>query len=77
MDGLATRVQRPRGWANQKVLYDAKRHTHTARGLTLSTIHGDLLWSDGGWPGSCNEHELVTVDARSVGGIPPPCARVQ
>jgi hypothetical protein len=24
LDGLATRVQRPRGWANQKVLYDAK-----------------------------------------------------
>ena len=23
LDGLATRVQRPRGWANQKVLYDA------------------------------------------------------
>jgi hypothetical protein len=36
-------VQRPRGWANQKVLYDAKRHTHTAQGLALSTIHGDLL----------------------------------
>jgi hypothetical protein len=46
VDGLATRVQRPRGWANQKVLYDAKRHAHTAQGLALSTIHGDLLW---GW----------------------------
>jgi hypothetical protein len=31
VDGLATRVQRPGGWANQKVLYDAKRRTHTAR----------------------------------------------
>jgi hypothetical protein len=59
VDGLATRVQRPRGWANQKVLYDAKRHTHTAQGLGLSTIHGDLLWCDGGWPGSCHEHELL------------------
>src|SRR5919198_5224088 len=38
-DGLGTRVQRPRGWANQKVLYDAKRHAHTAQGLALSTIH--------------------------------------
>ncbi len=38
LDGLATRVQRPRGWADQKVLYDAKRHTHTAQGLALSTI---------------------------------------
>jgi hypothetical protein len=47
LDGLAARVQRPRGWANQKVLYDAKRHTHTAQGLTLSTIHGDLLWMTG------------------------------
>src|SRR5215217_8035362 len=50
VDGLATRVQRPREWANQKVLYDAKRHTHTAQGLSLSSVHGDLLWLDGGWP---------------------------
>jgi hypothetical protein len=61
VDGLATRVQRPRGWANQKVLYDAKRHTHTAQGLAVSTIHGNLLWVDGGWPGSCHEHELIQL----------------
>ena len=54
VDGLATRVQRPRSWANQKVLYDAKRHTHTAQGLAVSTIWGDLLWVDGGWPGCCH-----------------------
>ena len=48
VDGLATRVQRPRGWANQKVLYDAKRHTHTAQGLAVSTVWGDLLWVEGG-----------------------------
>jgi DDE superfamily endonuclease len=59
VDGLATRVQRPAGWANQKVLYDPKRHSHTAQGLAISTIHGDLLWCDGGWPGSCHEHELL------------------
>jgi DDE superfamily endonuclease len=58
VDGLATRVQRPSAWVNQKVLYDAKRHTHTAQGLAVSTIHGDLLWCDGGWPGSCHEQEL-------------------
>src|SRR6266542_4526216 len=28
---------------------DAKRHTHTAQGLALSTVWGDLLWVDGGW----------------------------
>ncbi len=61
VDGLATRVQRPAGWANQKVLYDAKRHAHTAQGLAVSTIHGDLLWVDGGWPGSCHEHELLKL----------------
>jgi hypothetical protein len=61
VDGLATRVQRPRGWANQKVLYDPKRHSHTAQGLAISTIHGDLLWCDGGWPGSCHEHELIEL----------------
>lgn len=59
LDGLGTRVQRPKEWANQKVLYDAKRHTHTAQGLSLATVHGDLLWLDGGWPGSCHEQELV------------------
>ena len=61
VDGLATRVQRPRGWADQKVLYDPKRHTHTAQGLSVSTIWGDLLWVDGGWPGSCHEHELIQL----------------
>jgi hypothetical protein len=39
----------PAGGPNQKVLYDAKRRTHTAQGVALSTIHGDLLWCDGGW----------------------------
>jgi hypothetical protein len=24
-------------------LYDAKRHTHTAQGLSLLSVHGDLL----------------------------------
>jgi hypothetical protein len=61
IDGLATRVQRPRSWANQKVLYDAKRHTHTAQDVVVSTIHGDLLWCDRGWPGSCHEHELLAL----------------
>jgi hypothetical protein len=61
LDGLATRMQRPRGWANQKVLYDPKRHSHTAQGLAISTIHGDLLWVDGRWPGSCHEHELIEL----------------
>jgi hypothetical protein len=52
-------VQRPAGWANQKVLYDAKRPHR--QGLAVSTIHGDLLWVDGGWPGSCHEHELIQL----------------
>ena len=61
VDGLATRVQRPAGWANQKVLYDTKRHAHTAQGLVVSTIWGDLLWCDGGWPGSYHEQELLAL----------------
>ena len=56
VDGLATRLQRPRGWASQKVLYDAKRHTPSAQGLG-AVHHGDLLWCDGGRPGSRHEHE--------------------
>jgi hypothetical protein len=63
----APRVRRggPRSWANQKVLYDAKRHIHTAQGLAVSTIWGDLLWCDGGWPGSCHEHELIELSGLS------------
>jgi hypothetical protein len=44
VDGLATRGQRPGGWANQKVLYEAKRRTHTAlvdrgfRGLAKARV---------------------------------------
>jgi DDE superfamily endonuclease len=71
VDGLATRVQRPCGWANQKVLYDAKRHTHTAQGLAVSTIWDDLLWVDGGWPGGCHEHELIELAGldRALDGV--------
>jgi hypothetical protein len=50
VDGLATRVQRPAGWTSQKVLDDAERHAHTALGLAVSTIWGDLLWVDGQLP---------------------------
>jgi hypothetical protein len=48
------------------VLYDAKRHAHTAQGLAVSTIHGELLWCDGGWPGSCHEHELSELSGLSA-----------
>jgi len=49
VDGLATRVQRPCGWANQKVLYDTKRRAHTAQGLSVATIWGDLRgWTAAG-----------------------------
>jgi hypothetical protein len=60
VDGLATRVQRPSGWANQKVWYDANA-TPTPPRAWRSTVHGDLLWCDGGWPGSCHEHELLKL----------------
>ena len=71
VDGLATRVQRPAGWGNQKVLYDAKRHAHTAQGLALSTVWGDLLWCDGGWPGSCHEQELLALSGLACAGWGP------
>jgi hypothetical protein len=58
------------------VLYDAKRHAHTAQGLAVSTVWGDLLWCDGGWLGSCHEQELLALsgldgvlDAASVAAI--------
>jgi hypothetical protein len=27
----------------------------------VSTIHSELLWCDGGWPGSCHEHEPIAL----------------
>jgi DDE superfamily endonuclease len=36
-------------------------HRDEHEGLAISTIHGDLLWLDGGWPGSCHEHELIKL----------------
>jgi hypothetical protein len=44
-----------------------KRHAHTAQGLVVSTIWGDLSWVDGGWPGSCHEHELIALSG--LGGM--------
>jgi hypothetical protein len=42
----------------------------------VSTVHGDLLWCDGGWPGSCHGHEPVelsglgkVLDASGVAAI--------
>jgi hypothetical protein len=29
--------------------------------VAVSTTWGDLLWVDGGWPGSCHEHELIEL----------------
>ena len=61
VDGLATRVQRPAGWANQQgAVRRQAPHPHR-QGLSLSTVHGDVLWCDGGWPGSCHEQELVAL----------------
>jgi hypothetical protein len=30
-------------------------------GLSVATTWGELLWLDGGWPGSCHEHELIQL----------------
>jgi hypothetical protein len=32
----------------------------------VSTIWGDLLWCDGGWPGSCHEQELLELAGLSA-----------
>jgi hypothetical protein len=51
-------VQRPARWGNQKVLDDAKRHTHTAQGLSVSTIGatccgGTVAGRAAAWAGGC------------------------
>ena len=65
VDGLATRVQRPGGWANQKACMTPggaptpPRAWRCRRRERPSTAI--CLWCDGGWPGSCHEHELLEV----------------
>lgn len=61
LDGAGTRVARPASWANQYQLYDAHRGAHTAQALVVSTLDGDLLWVDGGWPGRAHEQQLVAL----------------
>jgi hypothetical protein len=39
--------------------------------VAVSTIHGDLLWCDGGWPGSCHEHELLTLSGSTRSWMTP------
>jgi hypothetical protein len=57
---------------NQKVLDDPKRHTHTAQGLAVATLHGDLLWADGGV-----RHEALhdRVGVRDLHGLAVVAAR--
>jgi hypothetical protein len=38
--------------------------------LALSTVHGDLLWRDGRWPGSRHEQELLALSAVGEGWTP-------
>ncbi len=47
------------GWANQKVLDDAKRHAHTRPGCAAVDRLGRPAVVRRGWPGSCHEHELL------------------
>ncbi len=84
VDGLATRVQRPRGWANQKVLYDAKRHARTRPGpghldrLGRPVVAGRWLAGRlprarahpaGGLEGALDEVEVVSLLDRGFRGM--------
>jgi hypothetical protein len=33
--------------------------------VAIATVHGDLLWLDGGWPGSCHEQGLTEAQRAS------------
>jgi hypothetical protein len=48
VDGLATRVQRPASWANQKVLLRRQAARPHRPGPVGEHDLGDLLWVDGG-----------------------------
>jgi hypothetical protein len=45
----------------QKVVYDAKRHTTPPRALPCPLFTATCCGVDGGWPGSCHEHELLQL----------------
>jgi len=66
VDGLATRAQRPAAGPTRRYCTTPTPPPHR-QGLAVATIWGDLLWVDGGWPGSCHEHELLELGG--LGGM--------
>jgi hypothetical protein len=61
VDGLATRAQRPAAGPTRRYCTTPTPPPHR-QGLAVATIWGDPLWVvDGGWPGSCHEHELLEL----------------
>jgi hypothetical protein len=60
IDGLATRIPRPGPGPTRRCWTTPAPHPHRP-GRAVATIHGDLLWCDGGWPSGCHEHELLAL----------------
>jgi hypothetical protein len=67
VDGLATRVQPPPRMDQPEGL--VRRPTPRPHRPGLGGVHRPWrpLWCDGGWPGSCHEHELVTLSGLEEG----------
>jgi hypothetical protein len=74
VDGLATRVQPPAGWATRRCRATPSGMPHRP-GVTVSTVHGDCR--DGtGLAGSCYEQELLALsglDRVWTSPRPPAC----
>jgi hypothetical protein len=61
VDGLATGCSAPAEGPTRRPGMTPNATPTPPRAWRCPPSGGDLLWRDGGWPGSCHEHELVTL----------------
>ena len=67
VDGSFSQVGRPRGWENQKVLYNYHRGRHCLVFQTCVSIYGERLWLSKSSPGST--HDLTALASCRLGGM--------
>ena len=67
VDGSFTQVERPRGWEEQKLLYNYHRGRHCLVFQTCVNAYGDLLWLSPSSPGST--HDLTALANCRLGGM--------
>jgi len=67
IDGTYTRVGRPRGWEDQKRLYNSHRGCHCLVYQGCCDLDGNLLWVSAPFPGAT--HDLTALTQTPLGAL--------